>query len=416
MPLLILAYFSAFLDRVNVGFAALQMNGDLGFTPVVFGTGAGLFFLGYVLLEVPSNLILSKVGARTWLARIMITWGLISAATAFISDRHGFYIVRILLGAAEAGFYPGLLFYLTLWFPRKYRARIFALTTIAVPISSVIGSPLSALIITGMNGWLGLRGWQWVFITEGAPAFIVGILIWIFLPADPARAAFLTRSERNTIGALIVDERHESERRHRFSVRDAMLDGRILLMCLVSVCIVIGTTGAAIWMPLFVKGFGFSTLDTGFIAAIPALVTVGAVLFCGWNGDRTKRPVAHIVVPFLCSAAGFIFTASVHSPVLGMIGLTIGVAGISSAVPSFWILPTSLLTGTASAAGLALINSVGSIGGFAGPYIIGWIRTTTGGFAGSLLFLAAVMATAAGIVLVIGALMRATLRASTPMG
>jgi ACS family tartrate transporter-like MFS transporter len=410
LPLLLLAYVSAFLDRVNVGFAALQMNSHLGFTPLVFGTGAGLFFLGYVLLEVPSNLILAKVGARVWLARIMITWGLVSAATGFVSGRHGFYAARILLGAVEAGFYPGLMFYLTLWFPRKYRARVFSLTTIAVPISSVIGSPLSSLILTAMNGWVGLDGWRWVFLIEGAPAVVIGLLIGIFLPSDPRRASFLTRAEQNAVAAVIAGERRESEHRQRFSVGDAMRDRRVLLMCLVSVGIVIGTTGAAIWMPLFVKSFGFSTLETGFVAAIPPLFTVGAVLFCGWNADRTRRPVAHVVVPFLCSAGGFLFTASVHSPLLGMIGLAIGVAGISSAVPSFWTLPTELLTGTASAAGIALINSVGSIGGFVGPYLIGWIRTQTGGFSSSLLFLAAVMTMAACIVLVVSMLMGDGLR------
>lgn len=410
LPLLLLAYVSAFLDRVNVGFAALQMNSHLDFTPLVFGTGAGLFFLGYVLLEVPSNLILAKVGARVWLARIMISWGLVSAATGFVSGRHGFYAVRILLGAVEAGFYPGLMFYLTLWFPRKYRARIFALTTIAVPISSVIGSPVSSLILTAMNGWLGLDGWRWVFLIEGAPAVVIGLLIAILLPSDPTRASFLTRTEQNIVATLIAGERRKSEYRQRFSVGDAMRDRRVLLMCLVSVGIVIGTTGAAIWMPLFVKSFGFSTLETGFVAAIPPLFTVGAVLFCGWNADRTGRPVAHVVVPFLCSACGFLVAASVHSPLLGLLGLAIGVAGISSAVPSFWTLPTELLTGTASAAGIALINSVGSIGGFVGPYLIGWIRTQTGGFSSSLVFLAAVMTMAACMVLVVSMLMQGGLR------
>ncbi|MEJ1976369.1 MAG: MFS transporter [Acetobacteraceae bacterium] len=410
LPILMLCYFAAFLDRVNIGFAALKMNDDLQLTATAFGTGAGLFFLGYVLCEVPSNLILARVGARTWIARIMISWGIISACTAFVWDRDSFYVVRVALGAAEAGFFPGMLFYCTLWFPRAYRARIYGLTQIAVPISSVIGAPLSSLILTTLDGAVGLKGWQWLFIIEGAPALIMGIVVWLALPSRPEEARFLSAPEKATLTDLLTQERAQREREEKFSVWQAMTDGRVLAMCVVALGLVIGTTGAAIWMPQFVKTFGLTTMQVGIVTAIPSLVAVIAILFCGWNADRTGARVAHVAVPFLCAAAGFVLAAVTSSPVLGLLGLVIGTAGIGAGSPSVWVLPTALLTGTASAAGLALINAAGSTGGFFGPYVIGWVRDATGSFAVSLLFLAAVMAGAAGVVIVLGRRMRALLR------
>ncbi len=402
LPILMLCYFSAFLDRVNIGFAALKMNDDLHLTATAFGTGAGLFFLGYVVCEVPSNLILARVGARTWIARIVITWGLISACTAFVWDRESFYGVRVALGAAEAGFFPGMLFYCTLWFPRAYRARIYGLTQIAVPISSVIGAPLSSLILTTLDGAMGFKGWQWVFVIEGAPAVIMGFVVWFALPSRPEDAKFLSPAEKATLTDLLTQERAEREREEKFSVWQAMTDGRVLAMCLIALGLVIGTTGAAIWMPQFVKTFGLSTMQIGMVTAIPSLVAVVAILFCGWNADRTGARVAHVAVPFLVAAAGFVLAAATSSPVLGLLGLVIGTAGISAGSPSVWVLPTALLTGTASAAGLALINATGSTGGFLGPYVIGWVRDATGSFAASLLFLAVVMAAAAGVVILLG--------------
>ena len=410
LPILMLCYFSAFLDRVNIGFAALDMNADLHLTATAFGTGAGLFFLGYVLFEVPSNLILVRVGARMWIARIMITWGLVSACTALVSGRDSFYAVRVVLGAAEAGFLPGMLFYCTLWFPRAYRGRIFGLTQLAVPVSSVIGAPLSTWILTSLGGVLGLKGWQWLFVIEGAPAMIMGLVVWFALPNRPAEAKFLSIAEKATLTALIDREQAQRERQERFSVWRAMTDGRVLAMCLVALGLVIGTTGAAIWMPQFVKGFGLTTMQTGFVAAIPAAVAAVGVLFCGWNADRTGRRVAHVAIPFLCAAAGFVLAAFASSPVLRLLGLVIGTAGTSAASPSVWVLPTALLTGTASAAGLALINSTGSTGGFLGPWMIGWVRDATGSFTVPLLFLAAVMAASAGVVILLGWRMRDVLQ------
>ena len=405
IPILMLCYFAAFLDRVNIGFAALKMNDDLHLTATAFGTGAGLFFLGYVIFEVPSNLILARVGARVWIARIMLTWGIISALTAFVWDRDSFYAIRVFLGAAEAGFFPGLLFYCTLWFPRAYRARIYGLTQIAPPLSSVIGAPLSTYILTRMDGISGLHGWQWMFVIEGMPAVIMGIVVYFALPSRPQDARFLSPHEKDVLQDLLTRERLAREKEEKFTVLQAMTDGRVLAMCCIALGLVIGTTGAAIWMPQIVKTFGLDTMQVGLVSAIPPFVAVFATIFSGWNADRTGARVAHIAVPFLLAASGFVLTALTSNPVLGLIGLIIGTAGIAAGSPSVWVLPTALLTGTASAAGLALINSAGSTGGFAGPYIIGWVRDTTGSFSFALLFLAAVMAAAAGVAILLGARM-----------
>lgn len=406
LPILMLCYFAAFLDRVNIGFAALTMNQDLGFSAAQFGFGAGIFFLGYVLCELPSNLMLVRFGARRWIARILITWGLLSAATAFVWNPSSFYIVRVLLGAAEAGFFPGIIFYLTLWFPRVYRARMFATFNIAVPLSSVIGAPVSALIIEHMNGGLGLAGWQWMFIIEAMPAVIMGFVVLFALPDSPATASFLTREEGNWLSARLEAEREVQESSQRFTVLQAIMDPRVLLMCAIAVGLVMGTTGVAIWMPQFVKAFGLSTVQTGFVAAIPSAFMALAMIVVGRHADRTGERVWHAAGPFLASAVGFVIAALANDPLIGLIGLTIGAAGIGGASPNIWIFPTTLLTGAAAAAGIALINSVGSTGGFFGPSIIGWVRDATGGFSGALFVLAGAMAATAVAILVLGHSMR----------
>ena len=416
IPILMLCYFAAFLDRVNIGFAALTMNADLRLSATAFGVGAGLFFLGYVLCEIPSNLLLARFGARAWLARIMISWGLISALTAFVWNGPSFYVIRILLGAAEAGFFPGLLFYCTLWFPRAYRARIFGLTQIAPQLSSVIGAPLSTWLLTRTDGLAGLKGWQWMFLIEGMPAVILGVALFILLPSRPEEARFLDAQEKSVLANLMGRERLQRERVEKFSVRQAMLDGRVWGMCLIALGLVIGTTGAAIWMPQLMKQFGLSTMEIGIVAAIPSFVAVFATLFCGWNADRTGARVAHIVVPFSIAACGFVLAGLSSSPLFGVIGLTIGTAGIAGASPSIWSLPAALLTGTASAAGFALINSVGSTGGFAGPSIIGWVRDTTGSFSYALFFLAAVLAGAAVVAALLGRKMQSVLNPAVTSG
>ncbi|MGI3898936.1 MAG: MFS transporter [Janthinobacterium lividum] len=413
LPILLLCYFAAFLDRVNIGFAALTMNQDLGFSASVFGFGAGIFFLGYIVCELPSNLLLVRFGARIWIARILMTWGVLSALTAFVVGPSSFYGVRLLLGAAEAGFFPGIIFYMTLWFPKAYRARMFALFNIAVPLSSVVGAPLSSLILAYMNGLHGLAGWQWMFILEGMPAVVMGIVVLIALPETPRTASFLTESERSWLVHRLDAERAAQETRETFSIGRALADPRVLLMCLIAIGLVTGTTGIAVWMPQILKSFGLGTIQSGFVAAIPAAFMALAMILVGRHADRTGERVWHTAGPFLVSAAGFLIAALTSSPVVGLVGLTIGAAGIGGASPNIWIFPTTLLTGAAAAASIALINSVGSTGGFFGPTMIGWVRDATGGFSGALIVLAAAMAITAGAILLLGHMMRDLLRRSS---
>lgn len=414
LPILMLCYLAAFLDRVNIGFAALTMNGDLGFSASAFGFGAGIFFLGYVLCELPSNLMLAKVGARLWIARILISWGILSALTAFVWNPASFYTVRILLGAAEAGFFPGMIFYMTLWFPKAYRGSMFSTFNVAVPLASVIGAPVSGLILQGLEGAFGLHGWQWMFLIEGMPAIIMGIVVFFGLKDSPASANFLDESERRWLTARLAAERSEREEVEHFSVGRALVDPRVLLMCLIAVGLVIGTTGIAIWMPQFIKQFGLSTMQTSLVAAIPFAFMAIAMIAVGRHSDKTGERVWHTAGPFLVSACGFVIAAFATSPVLGVVGLTIGAAGIGGASPTIWIFPSTLLTGTAAAAGIAMINSVGSTGGFFGPTIIGWVRDATGGFQGALIFLAIVMAITAIAIFALGRSMREMIRPQAP--
>jgi len=413
LPILMLCYLAAFLDRVNIGFAALTMNKDLGFSASAFGFGAGIFFLGYVLCELPSNLMLARVGARLWIARILVTWGILSAATAFVWNPASFYIVRVLLGAAEAGFFPGMIFYMTLWFPREYRGRMFSSFNVAVPFASILGAPFSGLVLEYFNGAAGLAGWQWMFLIEGLPAIIMGVVVFLALPDSPNTAAFLSKDERRWLTRRLDSERDAQESVERFSVGRALIDPRVLLMCLIAVGLVIGTTGIAIWMPQFIKQFGLSNIQTSFVAAIPPIFMAVAMILVGRHSDKTGERVWHTAGPFFASAVGFLIAAFASNPAVGLVGLTIGAAGIGGASPTIWIFPSTLLTGTAAAAGLALINSVGSTGGFFGPTIIGWVRDTTGGFAGALLFLAAVMAITAIVIFVLGYAMRDMMRAKS---
>ncbi|WP_377042825.1 MFS transporter [Roseomonas elaeocarpi] len=406
LPILMICYFAAFLDRVNIGFAALTMNQDLGFSASVFGFGAGIFFLGYILCELPSNLLLLRFGARIWIARILITWGILSAATAFVWNPASFYIVRVLLGAAEAGFFPGMIFYITLWFPQEYRARMFATFNIAVPLSSMIGAPVSGLVIEYMNGLQGLAGWQWMFVIEAVPAVIMGVVVLLGLPESPLTATFLREDERHWLSGRLEAERATQEKQERFTIGRALTDPRVLLMCLIAVGLVMGTTGIAIWMPQFVRAFGLSTVQTGFVTAIPSAFMALAMILVGRHADRTGERVWHAAGPFLVSAVGFVLAALSTDPLMGLVGLTIGAAGIGGASPNIWIFPTTLLTGAAAAAGIALINSAGSTGGFFGPSIIGWVRDATGGFSGAQLVLAGVMAVTATAILILGRSMR----------
>jgi MFS transporter, ACS family, tartrate transporter len=391
VPFIMLLYFIAYIDRVNIGFASLTMNKDLGFSSAVFGFGAGIFFLGYFLFEVPSNVILERVGARLWIARVMITWGIISAVFAFIQGETSFYVLRFLLGAAEAGFFPGIILYLTYWFPRAERARIVSLFMMAVPIATVIGGPISGALL-GLHGVAGIAGWRWLFILEGLPALLLGVVALAFLTDRPKDAPWLSPSERSALEERLATEA-EATRAYGFaSLREALTEPQVLILGLLYFCIVVGLYGIGFWMPQVLKSFGLSDVRIGFLTALPYLVAaIGMVLF-GRHSDATCERIWHVALPLFVAAAAFAWSAGAVPLGVVMLALSIATLGIYAAIGTFWSLPTSILTGTGAAAGLALINSIGNSGGFVGPFVVGWLKGTSGGFAGALLFLAGSLA------------------------
>jgi len=374
LPLLVVCYFAAYLDRVNVGFAALTMNADLGLSAEAFGFTAGIFFLGYCLFEVPSNILLEKFGARVWIARIMITWGLISASMAFVTSVTGLSIARFLLGVAEAGFFPGIVFYLMFWVPAAERARIVTIFMAAVPVSNLIGAPISGWILDAFAGAGGLKGWQWLFLLEALPSLVLGIAVFWLLPDRPRDAAWLTPNERDVLERQIASEIAQRERIQKFSVAEALTHPRVLALSLVYFGIVTGMYGLSFWLPQIVKGFGFSNTATGFISAIPYLAAAGAMVAWGRRSDVRRERVWHIALPAFVGGAALIASTAVTHVVPAMALMTIAAAGIFTALPVFWTLPTALLTGAAAAGGIALINAIGNIGGFIGPYLVGWLQ------------------------------------------
>jgi ACS family tartrate transporter-like MFS transporter len=388
IPFLMLCYFVAYLDRVNLGFAALDMNKALGFSATVFGWGAGIFFIGYFIFEVPSNIILEKTGARIWIARIMITWGLVSAAMAFVSGPISFLVVRFLLGAAEAGFFPGIILYLTYWFPAQERAKILGSFMAAIPLSSVIGAPISGWILGATNGVAGLAGWQWLFIIEALPAIVLGFVVFAYLTDKPADATWLEPEERTALQNLLDAERRAKEAHQHFSLKEALLHPRVFGFGLIYLGIVTSLYGIGFWMPQIIKAFGLTNLQTGFVTAIPFLVGMIAMVLLSRHSDRTMERVWHVAGPAFLGGAGFVWAAYTSDPFMGMVALTIASVGIFSALPIFWTLPTAILTGTAAAGGIAFINSVGNLGGFVGPYAIGWVKDATGSYASGMVVLA----------------------------
>lgn len=374
LPFLILCYFAAYLDRVNIGFAALTMNADLGIAAEAFGFIAGIFFLGYCLFEVPSNVLLARFGARVWIARIMVTWALVSAATAFATDVWSLSILRFMLGVAEAGFFPGIIFYLTRWVPASERAAVVAIFMAAVPISNLIGAPVSGLILDGFDGVLALKGWQWLFLIEAAPSLILGIAAFRVLDDSPDTAAWLLPEERAALTRTIAIETEARERERAYTLREALTDPRVIALGFVYFGIVAGMYGLTFWLPQIVKGFGFSNTATGFVTAIPYLFAVIAMVAWGTRSDRQNERIWHVGLPCLIGAVALAVGAFISTPVLAFLFLTISAMCIFSALPTFWTLPTALLTGAAAAGGIALVNSIGNVGGFIGPYLIGWIK------------------------------------------
>ncbi len=409
IPFLIVCYFIAYLDRVNVGFAALTMNKDLGLSASMFGFGSGVFFLAYFIFEVPSNLLLHKFGARRWIARIMITWGILSGAMAFIpqisaatgvSREWTFYLVRILLGFAEAGFFPGVIFYLTLWFPGVYRARITSAFMAAIPLSSVIGSPLSGQILR-MDGLYGLAGWQWLFIVEAIPALILAAVVLGYLTDRPSLATWLAPQERTWLDTRLAAEDRERESVRHFSVWQVLLNPRVLAISVIYFGVVACNYVLSFWLPTMVKSFGVTTMQTTWITAIPFLVgTIGMVWF-GRRSDARRERKGHMAVALLLAAGGLAACTLTSDLTTTMVLISVAAFGIFSALPLTWTFPTSFLTGAASAAGIAVINSLGNLSGFAGPYAMGYLKDHTGGYGAGLLFSAGLALVAMVVVLLL---------------
>ncbi len=400
VPFLILCYFVAYLDRVNVGFAALTMNKDVGLSASAFGFGAGIFFLAYFIFEVPSNLFLERVGARKWIARIMFTWGLISGATAFIGGETSFYVVRVLLGIAEAGFFPGIIFFLTLWFPAIYRARIIGYFMAAIPLSTVIGAPISGLLL-GLDGVMGMKGWQWLFILEALPALILSVAVFFYLTDRPADATWLEPEERAWLAGRLQQERTKRETVRHYSVVQALLNPKVLALSLVYFGAVATNYGLSFFLPQIVKAFGVSNLQAGFITALPYVVGVVSIVWWGRHSDHTHERRYHLAFPLFVASAGIAVSTLLDDPTMKMVALSVAGFGIFGGLPVFWTFPTAFLSGPAAAGGIALINSIGNLAGFAGPYAMGYIKDATGSYTGGLLSLAAAGLTAMIIVLVL---------------
>ena len=400
IPFLMLCYFVAYLDRVNVGFAALTMNADLGIGAELFGFGAGIFFAGYFLFEVPSNLLLERFGARVWIARIMVTWGALAAGMAFVTGPTSFCAMRFLLGVAEAGFFPGIILYLTYWFTAEERARWIGLFMTAIPLSSVIGGPASGWILDHLNGALGLAGWQWLFLIEGLPSVAVGLACLACLDDGPAHASWLEPAERDALLARLSAERRHREAVHTFTLREALTNPRLLALSLVYFGIVSGNYGLGYWLPTIVSdvarsagldaatGIRLNTL-TGALVAVPYALAVVAMIAWTRRSDRTGERVWHVAGPSILGGVSLAAAAQLADPRLGAAALTLAAVCTYAALPTFWTLPPAVLTGTAAAGGIALVNSIGNLGGFVGPYLLGWLQQATGAPGAGLLALAA---------------------------
>ncbi|MCW5299441.1 MFS transporter [Herbaspirillum lusitanum] len=377
MPFLMLCYVIAYLDRVNVGFAKLQMSVDLGFSETVFGLGAGVFFLGYFLFEVPSNILMHKVGARVWIARIMITWGILSAAFMYVETPMQFYVLRFLLGLAEAGFYPGIILYLTYWYPSHRRAKVIAVFMSGIPVAGILGNPLSGWIMDAFHGTTGMHGWQWMFVIEAVPAVLIGLATLAYLDNGIAKAKWLSAGEKKLLEDEIASDQKGKESVHSFA--DIVSDKRVWLMCLIYFCFVMGQYGLTLWMPTLVKATGVTgNLHIGLLSAIPFGCAIIAMNLIGRSADARRERRWHLIVPALMGAVGFVGAALfADNTAISIAALSLAAAGVLTCAPLFWSLPTSFLSGAAAAVGIAAINSVGNLAGFVSPYLIGYLKDLT---------------------------------------
>ena len=397
MPFLILAYLICYIDRVNVGFAGLQMNHDLGLSKTIFGLGGGIFFIGYFLLEVPSNLALERFGASRWIARIMISWGLVSGAMAWTAGTASFLSLRFLLGVAEAGFFPGVILYLTYWFPAAYRARIVGIFMVAIAAAGFIGSPLSGAILY-VNGWGGLRGWQWIFILEAVPAVLMGVVALVWLTDAPAHAKWLTQAQRDWLSARLASERAHATRVPHMKLWRVLRDKHVLVMALVYAGPAAASSGLAVWLPQIVKSYGLTNMQTGLVTGVPYGIAAVLMVLWGRHSDRTRERVWHTAMPIAVIAAGLLATIVVSSLWPIVVLLTLVVIGTRASNGPFWALSTEFLGAPVAAAGIAQINALGNLSGFAANYLIGAINDATGSYPLSLMPIMALAAVAAAAV------------------
>jgi D-galactonate transporter len=400
VPFLMLCYFIAYLDRVNLSFAGGPMSRDLGFSASVFGGAAGIFFIAYFFFEVPSNLALDRFGARLWIARIMFTWGLIAGAEAFVRGATSLYAVRLLLGVAEAGFFPGIIFFITLWFPAAYRARIIGLFMFAIPISTVIGAPISGALLN-LEGWQGLKGWQWMFIIEAVPALIMSVVVYFYLTDRPSNAHWLADDERRWLRDRLAAEVATRERHGAASWLHSMIDPRVIALGFVYMGCNIPQYGLSFFLPQIVKAFGLTNVQAGFVTALPYAVGAVGMIFWSRHSDATKERKWHAIVPLLIIAGGLLAAANIADPTIKMAFLCVAGFGFFAVLPVFWTLPTAFLSAGGAAAGIAAVNSIGNLGGYFGPQVFGYLKDTHGEFA-SLVYLAVCAVIGAAIVFALG--------------
>jgi D-galactonate transporter len=395
MPVLLLLYVIAYLDRVNVTFAQDRLQSDLGFSGAVYGFGAGVFFIGYFLMEVPSNLALHKYGARRWMARIMVTWGILAACTALVSSAWSFYLVRFLLGVAEAGFFPGMILYLSYWFPGRERAKAVGFFMSAIAISYAIGAPISGGIMSAFGGVAGLSDWQWLFLLEAIPAVLAAFFVLFYLDDGPEHAGWLEEDEKGWLADRLRGEEQARIERERFSIKDALKDRRVLAFAVLYFCMVVNVYGLSFWVGEIVdKVGGLSDVAKGFVTAIPYTVAIVGMVLIPRHSDRTGERKAHTAAGLALGAVAFALSTIV-SPVAAIACLAVGLFFLLGVHPVFWTMPAAFLSGAAAAAGIALINSIGNLGGFVGPYLVGLVKDATGSTNGGLLVLACILAAGA---------------------
>ncbi|CAB3764859.1 MFS transporter [Paraburkholderia humisilvae] len=402
IPFLMLCYLGAYLDRVNVGFAKLQMLNDLRFSETVYGMGAGIFFLGYFLFEVPSNLILHKVGARRWLARIMLTWAVISASFVFVRSPALFYTLRFLLGVAEAGFAPGVILYLTYWYPSARRAKALSLFFMAIPLAGIIGGPLSGLIMHSLQGAMSMAGWKWLFLLEAVPSLVLGIVILLYLDDSIAQAKWLSDSEKALLARHVAgDNAHKTA---HLSIKAFIGDRRLWLMAAIYFCVVLGQYGLTFWLPTIIRKAGVSDpLWVGIFTAIPYLCAIVALPLIGMSADRLRERRFHLAIPMLIAAAGFATLPALGSVAASIVCLSVAAAGILASSSQFWSLPTALLGGVSAAAGIAAVNCFANLAGFFSPAIVGWLNDLTGKSTAGLIFISVAVVLGATLVFLVPA-------------